>query len=729
MAATAKPPLPTRHASESRVPGANQPFTSHITAMAQQTHVAKAGDNPLLEEWSGPFGVPVFDRIKPDHFRGAFAWAFAAHAAEVAAIAGKSDAPTFENTIAALEASGAALTRTLNVFDLLAGAHTNDELLAVEREVAPLKAKHWDSILMDEALFRRIEALHRQRDRLALSAEERRVLERYHLKFIRAGAALDAAAKARLADINVRLATLGTTFSQNVLADEQSYALVLDGEDDLAGLPNFVRAAARAAAEERGLAGKHVITTSRSSVEPFLQFSARRDLREKVFRAWIARGDGGGATDNKAIIAEMVALRAERARLLGYASFAHYRLDDTMAKTPDAVRALLARVWEPARRRALADRGALQTLLHTEGKNFALAPWDWRYYAEKLRKMRCDVDEAAIKPYLQLERIIEAAFYTANRLFGLSFERRDGVPVWHADVRVWEVRDAAGRHRGLFFGDYFARRSKHSGAWMTTLRDQEKLRGDIRPLVVNVMNFSKAGDGESTLLSFDDAKTLFHEFGHALHALLSDVTYPMIAGTSVLQDWSELPSQLYEHWLERPEILRRFARHYRTGEPIPEDQLRRFIAARTFNQGQATMEYVASALIDLDVHLRPAADEAFEIGKFEQAVLARIGMPSEIVMRHRPTHFQHIFAGSGYAAAYYSYLWSEVLDSDAFAAVEETGDIFDPATAKKLHDHVYAAGGSRDPAELYTAFRGRLPTPEGLLKRRGLSEDAVEPSR
>ena len=697
--------------------------------MDQQTQVfaSEAGDNPLLAEWGGPFGVAAFGRIKPEHFRSAFARAFAAHAAEVAAIAGNADAPTFANTIDVLESSGAMLTRAVDLFHLLAGAHTNDAILAIERELAPLKAKHWDRILMDEALFGRIDTLYRTRERLALSAEQRRVLERYHLKFTRAGAALDAAAKARLADINERLATLGTTFSQNVLADEQSYALVLDGEDDLVGLPDFVRAAARAAAEERGLAGKHAVTTSRSSVEPFLQFSARRDLREKVFRAWIARGDGGGATDNKAIIAEMVALRAERARLLGYATFAHYRLDDTMAKTPQAVRALLERVWAPGRRRALADRDDLQALVQAEGKNFALAPWDWRYYAEKLRKARCDIDEAAIKPYLKLERIIEAAFYTANRLFGLTFERRDGVPVWHDDVRVWEVRDAAGRHRGLFFGDYFARTSKHSGAWMTTLRDQEKLRGDIHPLVVNVMNFSKAGEGDPTLLSFDDAKTLFHEFGHALHALLSDVTYPMIAGTSVLLDWSELPSQLFEHWLERPEILRRFALHYRTGEPMPEDLLRRLVAARTFNQGQTTVEYVASALIDLDLHLRPATGgaEAFGIDGFEQAALARIGMPAEIVMRHRPTHFQHVFAGAGYASAYYSYLWSEVLDADAFAAFEETGDVFDAGIANKLHDHVYSAGGARDPAELYTAFRGRLPTPEGLLKRRGLSEDAA----
>jgi len=695
--------------------------------MDQHTEVSasEADDNPLLEKWDRPFGVPAFDRIRPDHFREAFARAFAAHTAEVAAIAGNTAAPSFANTIAALEASGEALTRTGNVFNLLAGAHTDDAILAIERELAPLEAKHWDAILMDAALFGRIDGLYQTRERLTLSAEERRVLERYHLKFVRAGAALDVATKARLADINARLATLGTIFSQNVLADEQAYALLLDGEEDLAGLPDFVRAAARGAAEERGHAGKHVITLSRSSVEPFLQFSARRDLREKAFRAWIARGAGGGGTDNKAIIAEIISLRTERARLLGYETFAQYRLDDSMAKTPEAVRSLLDQVWASALRRALADRDALQALLQAEGKNFTLAPWDWRYYAEKLRKLRCDVDEAAIKPYFELGQIIEAAFYTANRLFGLTFEPRDDVPVWHADVRVWEVRDQAGRHLGVFFGDYFARASKHSGAWMTTLRDQEKLRGDIRPLVVNVMNFSKASAGEPTLLSFEDARTLFHEFGHALHGLLSDVTYPLIAGTSVLRDWSELPSQLYEHWLERPEILRRFARHYRTGEPIPEDQLRRLIAARTFNQGQATVEYVASALVDLELHLQPATDAAFDIGDFEEAALDRIGMPAEIVMRHRPGHFQHIFAGSGYAAGYYSYLWSEVLDSDAFAAFEEAGDIFDPGTAKKLRDYVYAAGGSRDPAELYTAFRGRLPTPDKLLRRRGLADGSA----
>jgi len=684
---------------------------------------ATPGDNPLLEDWIGPFGVPPFSRIKPGHFMPAFAHAFAEHTGEVAAVAADRAAPTFANTIDALETAGQTLTRVSNVFDLLASADTNDDILEIERELAPLEAKHWNRILMDEALFGRVDALWREREQLALTPEQARVLERYHVMFTRAGAALEPAAKARLAAVNERLASLATDFGQNVLADEQASTLELDGEADLEGLPDFVRSAARAAAAERGVEGKYLVTTSRSSVEPFLQFSSRRDLREKIFRAWIARGDGGGATDNKAIIAEMAALRAERARLIGYPSFAHYRLDDTMAKTPPAVRALLDRVWAPARSHALANRDALQALVQAEGKNFALAPWDWRYYAEKLRKARCDVDEATIKPYFQLEQMIEAAFYTANRLFGLSFERRRDVAGWHEDVRVWEVRDRAGRHRGLFFGDYFARPSKHSGAWMTSLRDQEKLAREVAPIIVNVMNFPKSAPGEPVLLSFDDARTLFHEFGHALHGLLSDVTYPMIAGTGVLQDWVELPSQLYEHWLERPEILTRFAVHYRTGEPMPADLLRRLIAARTFNQGCATLEYSSSALLDLDLHLRGAdaqpQAQALGIDAFEQTTLARLEMPPEIVMRHRPPHFTHIFGG-GYAAGYYSYLWSEVLDADAFAAFEETGDVFDPALAKKLHDHVYAAGGSRDPRELYLAFRGRMPTPDGLLKRRGL---------
>jgi peptidyl-dipeptidase Dcp len=675
-------------------------------------------DNPLLAPWTTPDGIPPFAQIKPEHFGPAYARAFAEHDAEIAAIAGRTDPPDFENIIAALELSGRALERVEHVFHLLVGAHSNDALLAIEREISPQVAGHWNRIRTNAALFRRIDALMRQADTPGHDAEQKRVLERYHTSFRRAGAALDAAAKKRLAEIIERLATFGTAFSQNVLADEQAFALPLHGEGELAGLPEFMREAMKSEARQRGLEG-HIVTLSRSSVEPFLQFAGRRDLREKVFRAYIARGDNNGATDNKAIIAEMVALRAERARLLGYADFAHYRLDDAMAKTPAAVRSLLDTVWVRARKKVLADRDAMQALVQEEGGNFALAPWDWRYYAGKLRKRRCDVDEAAVKPYLDLEAMIEAAFYTAQRLFGLSFRPRPDVPVWHPDVRVWEVRGSDGGAIGLFFGDYFARPSKQSGAWMTSLREQEKLAGDIRPLIVNVCNFPKAPDGNPTLLGFDEARTLFHEFGHGLHGLLSEVTYPKISGTNVATDFVELPSQLYEHWLEQPDVLRRFARHYQTGTAMPEDLLQRLLAARNFNVGFATIEYLACAYVDLGFHSL-SAPGTIDPTAFEDDALKRLGMPDEIVMRHRPPHFGHVFSGGGYAAAYYSYMWSEVLDADAFEAFEETGDIFDPATARRLRETIYAAGGARDPADAYRAFRGRLPNPEALLRKRGL---------
>jgi peptidyl-dipeptidase Dcp len=688
--------------------------------------------NPLLGEWTPPDETPPFPAIRPEHFRPAFDHAMADHMAEIEAIATCPDTPSFANTIVALERGGRALDRVSAVFHALAGAHTNDALMAIEREMSPLIAAHRNRIHLHDGLYARIKALWDGRDTLGLTPEQARVLERYDVTFRRAGAGLPAASRQRIAAIGERLAAIGTAFSQNVLADEQAWVLVLEREEDLAGLSEPARAAARAAANERGMQGKYAITLARSSIEPFLQSSSRRDLREKAYMAWIARGNHGGATDNKGIIAETVRLRAERARLLGYPTFAHYRLDDAMAKTPDAVKNLLTRVWKPARARALADRDALQGLVQQEGGNFPLAAWDWRYYAEKLRKARCDIDEAEITPYLALDNIIAAAFDTARRLFGLSFRERHDVPVWHPDVRVCEVSGPAGWFQGLFFGDYFARPSKRSGAWMTTLRTQDKLpddrlhgdKADVRPLVVNVMNFAKANGGEPTLLSFDDARTLFHEFGHGLHGLLSDVTFPMISCTRVATDFVELPSQLYEHWLEQPEVLRRFALHYRTGEPMPDDLLRRLIAARTFNQGFATVEYIASALVDLELHLEPAT-ENLDPAAFEADVLKDIGMPAEIGMRHRSPHFLHVFSGGGYAAGYYSYMWSEVLDADAFEAFRETGDVFDAATATRLRDDILAAGGSRDPGDAYRAFRGRLPTPDALLRKRGFAQAAT----
>jgi peptidyl-dipeptidase Dcp len=675
--------------------------------------------NPLLEDWTGPFDAPPFERIRAADFPAAFDAAFAAHRAEIAAIADDPAPPSFENTVAPFERSGKLLGRLSAVFFNLAGADTSDEIEAIEREVAPRFAAHDAEIHLNDALFARFDRLWRGRETLGLSAEELRALERHHIGFRRAGAGQPPQVKARLAAIGERLAALGTQFSQNVLADENAFALILD-EADLAGLPDWQRAAAAAAASERGHAGKFAITLARSSVEPFLQTAQRRDLREKIFRAWLARGENAGASDNRAIAAEMVKLRQEKARLLGYKSFAEFRLADQMAKSPAAAQDLLDEVWTRGRARALREQAVLQQLVAAEGGNFTLQPWDWRYYAEKRRKAEFDLDEAAFKPYLPLEQMIAAAFYTAGQLFGLTFEERKDIALYHPDACAWAVRDREGRAIGLFIGDYFARASKHGGAWMGAYRDQEKLDGEILPIIVNVLNFAKPLPGEACLLSFDDARTLFHEFGHALHGLLSDVTFPSLAGTNVASDFVEFPSQLYEHWFEQREILRRFARHHQTGAPMPEDLIEKVIAARQFNQGFLTVEYTASALVDLALHSTPADD--LDIVAFERDTLARLGMPEAVAMRHRLVHFTHVFAGDGYSSGYYSYLWSEVLDADGFAAFTEAGDIFAPEVAARLKQHVYAAGNRADPEAAYVAFRGRAASPEPLLRKRGLVE-------
>lgn len=691
--------------------------------MPEQTPVtAPSEPNALLMAWQTPCQTPPFDQIRPEHFLPAFEQAFADHTAEVDAITHDPATPDFANTVTALERAGKLLTKVSAVFYDLVSAHSNPQILEIDKEVSPRMARHWNPIMMNAVLFGRIAMLHENRKNLDLTPEQLRLLERTYTNFRRAGAGLSEEAKARMAEINERLAQLGTTFSHHLLADEQEWFLELS-ETDCAGLPDSFVAAARAAAEERGLAGKAVVTLSRSSVEPFLKSAERRDLREKVYRAFVARGDNGNANDNNAVIVEVLALREESAKLLGYPTFAAYRLEDSMAKTPENVRGLLERVWRPARAKALADRDELQALITEEGGNFKLAPWDWRYYAEKLRLAKANFDDAAIKPYLALDNMIAAAFDCATRLFGITFSERDDIPVWHPDVRVWEVRDRDGRHKALFYGDYFARPSKRSGAWMTSLRDQQKLDGEVAPLILNVCNFSKGAEGAPSLLSPDDARTLFHEFGHGLHGMLSNVNYPSLAGTSVFTDFVELPSQLYEHWQERPEVLQRFARHYETGEPLPDDLLQRFLAARKFNQGFATVEFVSSALIDLEFHTQPASASR-DVRAFEQAELAKIGMPEEIAMRHRPQQFGHVFSGGYYAAGYYSYMWSEVMDADAFGAFEEAGNIFDPAVAKRLHDDIYSTGGSVDPEAAYVAFRGREPEADALLRRRGLLEPA-----
>jgi len=678
-----------------------------------------AGLNPLLVEWTTPFGLPPFAEVKAEHFTPAFETALTEHLADIERIKGVTEQPTFANTIVALEKSGRTLERVASIFFNLTGADTTPALQAIEREMSPRIAAHGAKIMLDEALFRRVDDLYQRRDSLGLDAEQARVLERTHTRFVRAGARLDAGSKARVAEITQRLAGLGVKFSQNVLADEQGWRLVLSGEADLAGLSEGLKAAAAEAARSAGLDGQHLITLARSSVEPFLQASARRDLREEAFKAWAKRGENGGETDNRAIISETVGLRHEHARLLGYETFADYRLSDGMAKTSAAARELLETVWSKATRRANEERTMLEEEVRREGSNFAIEPWDWRHYAEKVRRRRFDLDDGEVKPYFQLDRMIAAAFETARRLFGVTFVELPDAPRYHPDVRVWEVKDRSGGHVGIFLGDYFGRPSKRSGAWMSLYRRQSRLDREVRPIVVNVMSFSKAAPGEPTLLSLDDARTLFHEFGHGLHGLLSKVTYPSISGTSVSRDFVELPSQLYEHWLMTPEILSKYAVHAKTGAAIPQTLLDRVKAARNFNQGFATVEYVACALIDLDIHSRDPA--GLDVDAFEKAELAKLGMPRGIVMRHRLPHFQHLFSGGGYAAGYYSYMWSEVMDADAFSAFEAAGNVFDPELAKRLETFVYAAGNKRDPAEAYVAFRGRMPTPEALIEKRGLA--------
>ena len=666
--------------------------------------------NPLLQDWTTPFGLAPFDIISDDDYAPALEEALAAHNAEIDAIAGTSDAPSFANTVEALEAVGGKLDKVLSVFYTVAGADSNPAREALQRDFSPKLSAHFSEISANKALFARVDAVWQGRDALDLSDEQARVLKLTHLGFVRAGSALTGADEARMKVIKGRLAVLGTEFTQNLLADERSWFMELE-EADLEGLPDFVIDTARAAGEEKE-AGGPVVTLSRSLITPFLQFSPRRDLRERAFLAWEARGANGGETDNRAIAAETLVLRKERAALLGYKSFSDYKLETEMAKTPDAVRDLLMQVWGPAKAQANADAKVLTKMMHADGVNGDLAPWDWRYYAEKRRAVEHDLDEAALKPYFQLDRMIEASFACATRLFGLEFNPLD-VPLYHADCRAWDVT-RNGEHVAVFIGDYFARGSKRSGAWCSAMRAQAKFPKVQAPVVINVCNFAK---GDPALLSYDDARTLFHEFGHALHQMLSDVTYESVSGTSVARDFVELPSQLYEHWLDVPEVLGEFATHAKTGEAMPREMLDKVLGASTFDMGFQTVEYVASALVDLAFH---EGDAPADVMVKQRKVLDDLGMPAAITMRHASPHFAHVFSGDGYSSGYYSYMWSEVMDADAFEAFEEAGGAFDPERAKALEEYILSTGGSRDAAELYIAFRGRLPGVEALLKGRGL---------
>jgi peptidyl-dipeptidase Dcp len=677
--------------------------------------------NPLLRPWTGPYGgVPPFAEVKVADFVPALEAGMAEQRAAVARIAADPAAPTFENTLAALERSGRTLDRVTRAYGVWSSTLATPEFQAVEREMAPRLAAFSDEITQNAKLFERIAALYASRDQACKTAEQKRLAWLYHTNFVRAGAKLDVAGKKRVAEINQRLASLYTGFMQNVLADEDGQMLVLEEEGDLAGLPPEVRAAAASAAESRGLKGRWVVLNTRSSVEPFLTWSSRRDLREQVWRTFVSRGDRGDAHDNKQIIAEVFALRAERAKLLGHPSHAHWRVEDSMARTPERALALMEAVWPAAVARVREEVADMRAVAAKEGAKLEIEPWDYRSYAEKVRKAKYDLDENEVKPYLQLEKLREGMFWVAGELLDLHFTPASGVPVYHPDVRVWQVKDGKGRHVGLWYFDPWARPGKRSGAWMNAYRDQERFDGKVATIVSNNANFVKGKPGEPVLVSWTDAVTLFHEFGHALHGLSSNVTYPSLSGTAVARDYVEFPSQLLERWLETPEVLNRFAVHVRTGKPIPKALVQKIQRASRFNQGFQTVEYLSAALVDMKAHLA-ASRGPIDPAAFERETLAALGMPREIVMRHRMPQFMHVFADDGYSAGYYSYLWADTLSADAYEAFTEAGGPYDRTVAGRL-GRLLAAGNTVDPAEAYRAFRGRDPGIGALMRHRGFPE-------
>jgi len=682
--------------------------------------------NPLLARWTGPYGgVPPFDTVRVEHFKPALEAAMAEQLAEIEVIASNPAKPDFENTVAALERSGRTLSRVGALFGIFSSTNSTPEFQAVESEMAPKLAALSDQITQNEKLFSRLAAVYETRDSSNLNAEQKRLVWLDYTNFVRAGARLGKPAKERLSAINQRLASLFTTFSQNLLADEANYMLVLEKEADLAGLPEPVRQAAALAAESRGQKGKWAILNTRSSMEPFLTYSDRRDLREKVWRTYYNRGDNGDAKDNNKIITEILKLRAERAKLLGYPTHAHWRLENTMAQTPERALELMEAVWKPAVARVHEEVADMAALAKKEGANLTIEPWDYRYYAEKVRKAKYDLDQNAVTPYLQLEKLREGMFWVAGELFGFRFKPVQGVPTLTPDIRVWEVTGRTGQHVGLWYFDPYARPGKNSGAWMNAYRDQERFEGPVTTIVSNNTNFVKAKPGEPVLISWDDATTLFHEFGHALHGLASSVAYPSLSGTNVPRDYVEFPSQLLEHWLSTPEVLNRFALHYQTGKPIPKELVERIERAATFNQGFETVEYLAGALVDMKLHLTATPEKDIDPDAFERETLDALGMPKEIVMRHRTPQFSHIFSSDSYSAGYYSYLWADTLSADAWEAFEEAGGAYDKAMAKRLADHVFSVGNTIDPAAAYRAFRGKDPGTAALMRKRGFPVPAA----
>lgn len=674
--------------------------------------------NPLLSEFDTPFGVPPFDKIKEEHYLPAFKEAMDQQQEEIEEIVGNPDAPTFGNTIEALERSGELLRKVDSVFDVLNGSMTNDKMQAVAKEAAPLRSKHQDDIRLNEKLFQRIKTVYEKEDELDLTEEQNMLLEKYYKDFVRGGANLDEKEKAGLREINKELSVLTLNFGENILKEDNRFELVIENEDDLAGLPQQVITAAAEAAKERGHEGKWVFTLHNPSMIPFLQYSQRRDLREKIFKAYINRGNNNDELDNKAILSRTAALRVERAHLLGYKTHADYVLEMNMAKKPENVYQFLDKIWKPALALAKEEAKELQEMIGKEGNSFKLQPWDWWYYAEKVKKAKYALDEEMLRPYFKLENVRDGAFYVASKLYGIQFVARDDIPKYHEDVRVFEVKDADGSHIGILYTDYFPRASKRGGAWMNSFRKQYRLEGkNIYPLITNNGNFARPTGGKPALISSENVLTLFHEFGHALHGLLSDCTYYRLSGTSVPRDFVELPSQIMENWAFEPKVLTVYAKHYETGEAIPQELVDKMKKAALFNQGFAAVEYLAASYLDMDWHTltEPKELDALE---FETESLNRIGLIPEIIVRYRSPYFRHVFSG-GYSAGYYSYIWAEVLDADAFEAFKETG-LFDQKTALSFRKNILERGGTEDPMKLYIRFRGAEPKVEPLLKRKGL---------
>jgi len=681
---------------------------------------SKRSSNPFFGEWDTPFEVPPFDEIKLEQYKPAFDEGMKQHKEEIEAIVENESEPTFENTIEAMDRSGAMLARVSRVFFAMRSSMTNDDIEAIAKDVAPRLSKHRDEIRLNDALFQKVRVVYEQRAKLDLTPEQDKLLEEYHKRFVRGGAKLPPEEKERVKELNAELSVLSLKFGENVLKENNRFELVIDDKADLDGLPSSVIAAAAETATERGHEGKWVFTLHKPSMIPFLQYSERRELREKIYKGYINRGDNDDELDNKETLARMATLRIERAGLLGYETHAHYVLEENMAKKPENVYKLLDELWKPALKRAKAEAADMQKMIDDEGGDFKLQSWDWWYYAERVKKAKYDLDEEMLRPYFKLENVLVGAFEVSSRLFGLQFEERTDVPKYHEDVSVFEVKEADGTHVGILYVDYFPRASKRGGAWMGEFREQLKMNGEnIRPVIYNVGNFSKPTADKPSLLSFEEVNTLFHEFGHALHGLLSNCTYESLAGTNVARDFVELPSQIMENWASEPEVLKMYARHYETGEPMPDELIEKIIKTRHFNQGFATVEYLAASFLDMDWHTLTEAKSKSDVLQFEDKSLGKIGLIPEIISRYRSTYFRHIFAG-GYSSGYYSYIWAQVLDADAFQAFKETGDLFDPKTAKAFRENILSRGDTEDPMTLYKRFRGKEPSIEPVLERRGL---------